>query len=614
MTKESAKKALMMSSFTSNGEFFAAILPDGTIKVWNTSDGNLLAEWKRSDDEYSDIQFSCIACSSVGKKRKKEKGTCLVALGTDNGEVLTVDASATNAELKWKSSGHHHGRIVALSFTKKGHKLRVISTDGRTSELNSETGELIKEIKVSKKYISSVAIFSGDKLLAAGSSKIRVLSLEDGDEIVKFSTDDGSVQYMSMLDDMNVIITSGFGAKNLQVWINDSNTETVTTGPVLSMKHPPLALECKNGINEDDLTVLSVDESGIVYIWSLKTSSEGDIVPTKVKVEASKSGSAKTKKRHILAARLSSTAGDDQLQVHIAYGSLNSPQFALVSVTSPGEDIIVNAKDGAQENIENVGNDQMEVRGKKRAASEAHTDNAEINPDANHEDSMVEVQIDNELNEPTMGERLASLNILNNEDGVHEKPETSLTKPPSADSVHVLLKQALHADDRSLLLDCLFRQNEKVITNSVALLNPSDVFKLLESLISMIQSRGAVVSCALPWLKSLLLQHASSIMSQESSLIALNSLYQLIESRISTFKPALQLATSLDLLYTKTIDDGVDEEGTMEPIIFEDVSDEEESEEDGDAMETDDEEDNEEVEAVSNVSDLEEGSDGMVDY
>ncbi|GAB2302194.1 hypothetical protein Dimus_036211 [Dionaea muscipula] len=40
----------------------------------------------------------------------------------------------------------------------------------------------------------------------------------------------------------------------------------------------------------------------------------------------------------------------------------------------------------------------------------------------------------------------------------------------------------------------------------------------------------AIVACAIPWLRSLLLQHASFFMSQESSLVALNSLYQLIES------------------------------------------------------------------------------------
>ncbi|GJR97734.1 putative reverse transcriptase domain-containing protein [Tanacetum coccineum] len=42
------------------------------------------------------------------------------------------------------------------------------------------------------------------------------------------------------------------------------------------------------------------------------------------------------------------------------------------------------------------------------------------------------------------------------------------------------------------------------------------------------QCFGAIAACALPWLKSLPLQHASFIMSEEASLIALNSLYQVL--------------------------------------------------------------------------------------
>jgi len=96
--------------------------------------------------------------------------------------------------------------------------------------------------------------------------------------------------------------------------------------------------------------------------------------------------------------------------------------------------------------------------------------------------------------------------------------------------------------------------------------------------------RGAVLACAVPWLRSLLVLHLSRIMSQESSLVSLNSLsevrrfcrctfssslladekvavvwhalsccflpyyWQLIESRIGTLSPALQLASSLDFL------------------------------------------------------------------
>ncbi|XVF29587.1 hypothetical protein REPUB_Repub15cG0134800 [Reevesia pubescens] len=137
----------------------------------------------------------------------------------------------------------------------------------------------------------------------------------------------------------------------------------------------------------------------------------------------------------------------------------------------------------------------------------------------------------------------------------------------------------------------------RVIANSVSQLNPSEVLKLLQSLVSIIQSRGAVLACALPWIKSLLLQHASGIMSLESSLLALNSLYQLIESRVSTFESVLQISSCLDLLYAEVC------------VILKSVA----GENFADAMETDDEksEDGEALdEAFDGVSDFE----GIDDY
>ncbi|KAL2495679.1 WD repeat-containing protein 43 [Forsythia ovata] len=214
------------------------------------------------------------------------------------------------------------------------------------------------------------------------------------------------------------------------------------------------------------------------------------------------------------------------------------------------------------------------------------------------------VHVENDLNEPTMGEKLASLNLTeNSEIESHENVESSpQTKPPSADSVHILLKQALRADDRALLIDCLFRQDEKVISNSVSLLNLSDVVKFLQSLISIIQLRGAVLACALPWLRSLLLQHAGGIMSQESSLVGLNSLYQLIESRVSTFNHALQLSSCMDLLYAETADDGEEDNGKVTPVIYED-NDESDNEGSIESMETESNQDGEQPQVFSDISD-----------
>ncbi|KAK7833741.1 uncharacterized protein LOC112040098 [Quercus suber] len=216
------------------------------------------------------------------------------------------------------------------------------------------------------------------------------------------------------------------------------------------------------------------------------------------------------------------------------------------------------------------------------------------------------------VNEPTMGEKLATLNLITDSDSKQQQIAATQPQPPSADSVQVLLRQALRADDRVLLLDCLYNRDEKVIAKSVSLLSPADVLKLLQSLISIIQSRGAILACALPWLKSLLLQHASGIMSQESSLVALNSLYQLIESRVSTFESAIQLSSCLDILYTGVVDDDIEENATTVPVIYED-EDESDKEKSEDAMETDQDINDEEASvAFDGVSDIE-GSDGLSD-
>lgn len=82
-------------------------------------------------------------------------------------------------------------------------------------------------------------------------------------------------------------------------------------------------------------------------------------------------------------------------------------------------------------------------------------------------ENMEGVLVD-DLNEPTMGEKLASLNMVDDGKATHGNEEreksTRLRKPPCADLVNIWLKQALHADDRALLLDCLYTLDEKVIS------------------------------------------------------------------------------------------------------------------------------------------------------
>ena len=65
-------------------------------------------------------------------------------------------------------------------------------------------------------------------------------------------------------------------------------------------------------------------------------------------------------------------------------------------------------------------------------------------------------------NEPTMGDKFESLHLLEGEKQSSKDSAPVDDKPPTAASVNVLLRQALHADDRSLLLDCLYNRDEQV--------------------------------------------------------------------------------------------------------------------------------------------------------
>ncbi|KAJ8536244.1 hypothetical protein K7X08_034645 [Anisodus acutangulus] len=627
MAREKLKS--LVTSFNTDGEYLAVLSPDGTVRVWNTCSGSLFGQWR---PENSGDSFSYIACCIVGKKRRKEQ-YLLVALGSNDGSVLAVDISAEL--VRWRKDGALPSGATGLFFAGKGRRIHAVAANGLVFEMNSETGEVIKEFRVSKKPISSVAHSTDEKIIAAASDKLRFLSSESGKELLKFSPDSAAAQRIWLSDDARFSVTAGFGEKKFQVWKLDFGEKAADYGHVVSMKHPPIMVECRNNCKgEDNMVLLAISEKGVCYVWNFESVTDEIAKPVKITVKASKGetdeSAGRTKKNivPVIAARLHALDRDANLRALIAYGSFDSPEFTSVDISSPGEDIVIAAGDQTGKAVAAVQEKgyvkkEMQVEGanlvqrskvtnKRPAADLDVTGEVPITDNGNGE-PIDGVQID-DLNEPTMGEKLAMLHLADNNEDKANKNLVSApqTKPPSADSVHVLLKQALHADDRTLLIDCLYRQDEKVIANSVSLLNPSDVLKLLQSLLSIIQSRGAVLSCALPWLRSLLLQHASGIMSQESSLLALNSLYQLIDARLSTLHQALQLSSSLELLYAGTIDDGDDDDdGAIQPVIYEDDDSDEEGSEV--TMETESIPDVEEPEAFSDISD-QEGSDGMSEF
>ncbi|KAM0857934.1 hypothetical protein ACQ4PT_048144 [Festuca glaucescens] len=437
----------------------------------------------------------------------------------------------------------------------------------------------------------------------------KLFSVKDKKDVLKIPSEDGFIQLMSVSDDARILVFCNDNNKEVQVWSCDHHNGTINSTASLVMHTQPKAVECKRSTSyETGGIVLAVSKKGVAYVWHLQTISQDEVLPTKISVKKSLD---KKGRIPIILAKLCDVKEDNTVKVHVAFGSPGCLQFKVVVLGENCEDINLVAESDAfaseERNLEQdaKGNSRMageqdqqentnptdQGRSKKRTASVLDSTN----------DTVKEGNPEYNLDEPTMEQKLESLNLLNKSEFLEEQ-SVSLA-PPSADSVHILLKQALRADDHTELLKCLYNRDEKVIVKSISLLTPADALKLLKFLVSSIQSRGAKLVCLLPWLQTLLSRHMSSIVSQESSLMLLNSLYQLIDARTSTFKSALQLSTILDYRFSEIADEETDEEEAIAPIIYEDkdTDDEEES----DAMETDGE-----SEELGDVTDAFEHSDG----
>ncbi|XP_048552094.1 uncharacterized protein LOC125531922 isoform X1 [Triticum urartu] len=141
-------------AFSSDGELFAAV-SGRRIQVWSTREGQKIAGWTDPIAAHDD-SYSCIACSSVQKKHKKDGDLIVVAVGTANGVVLALDSTG----VIWKSACHT-GKVISLHFSKQGCVLITASRDGVICELDTWTGKSKDTLKASKKSINSLTVSHG---------------------------------------------------------------------------------------------------------------------------------------------------------------------------------------------------------------------------------------------------------------------------------------------------------------------------------------------------------------------------------------------------------------------------------------------------------------------
>jgi U3 small nucleolar RNA-associated protein 5 len=153
--------------------------------------------------------------------------------------------------------------------------------------------------------------------------------------------------------------------------------------------------------------------------------------------------------------------------------------------------------------------------------------------------------------EQTLGDRLRALELAAGAHAAapaHAGADAFAGDVPRADSLAVLLSQALASSDAALLERVLSVSNRKVAANTVARLRPEQALAFLAAAVARLQASPARGARLAHWIRETLAAHAGYLTAAPGAGPLLSALYGVLDARLALYRPLLSLSGRLDLL------------------------------------------------------------------
>lgn len=508
--------------------------------------------------------YSCMAWGGKGNSQR------LLIVGSFTGAVRCYDAA--RAEVRWSAASPVDGSIAALAASTDGSgAVLVVGKTGGAALLDISTGNVLSRWHASKHALSAAAILPGGGALVAGSS----LTLHDassGARLHKWTGHATLVKALAVTPDGSFCCSAAQGERSIAVW----STATTAAGKLrhksaiaqLNLEEPAVGISV-GGAPGGVFHVAAVTASGGLRLFQWNASADGNGAATRQWATSSPSSG------RVLCAAID-TADSTGANFVLASGSTAKPHFqktradvgsegaapTVIEVVQGEAGLLLGGKSDAaasgtkskgQSDTAIVGADAAVVlagkAGAKRGAGDAGlTGDDDVVQD---DDIMDDVDTDEEDQDagPTFAERIAALQESNGGvGGVASAPPPAPSGPLKADSLAVLLSQALQSGDKVLLERCLDVRNEDIITKTVRRLAPADAAAFLQAAVQRLQSAPTRGDQLATWIRAVLLYHTAYLSGVSGSKGTLGYLYQLIETRLASYQPLLALSGRLDLV------------------------------------------------------------------
>ena len=538
------------------------------------------------------VPHSFLRCTIHAQKNKQSTGGSdrSLFLGSLSGTVRCYDAA--RAHLKWTAVSPIDGAITALACSPSlSTTLLVVGKNGGAALLDTSTGNVLSSWQASKHPLSAAAFLTDGTPLVAGSS-ISSHDPSTGAKLHKWTGHATTVTSISVSLDGTFFCSSASGERSVAVWstavnpvngklrhksaVTTLNVDSTGVGGISVFKRN-VAVVSGGGLSLFDVGGEAAADATSTAAWTSRrwasSSSLGGAAAAAATTAAQvlcavvdgededgvvvtvAVGSSTLKPRFLQSLRVGSGGGHSG-EVCIPLGS----GHAQTQGGGAGDDVLLlfqknndgekQAKVGGGRDITVVSGADYGVTmaGKRKAADGANDTEMDVDVDVDVEEEQLDDQ-------PTFAERIAALSLdtdttTNNNAAMEQKQLPAPTM--KADSLSVLLSQALQSNDKVLLERCLAVRNHDVINKTVKRLAPADAASFLRIAVQRLQSKPNRGEQLATWIRAVLLFHTAYLAGVGATQNTLGYLYQLIEARLASYQPLLALSGRLDLVLSSS--------------------------------------------------------------
>lgn len=462
-------------------------------------------------------------------------------------------------KLLWRKS-LPYGAVSSMVGVDKN--VLVMTGSGRAVVLDVKSGnELAQWASPSKFQVSKMASMGDGRVLLGGSAIVLV----DGTTGARLGKWTGhATPLVSLSSSGGYFCSAAAGDRAIAVWSVRKKAAVAQT----SLNHPVahVSMAKVSGTAADEqYQLVALTMAGDVHVF--KYSSAGGQL---IEWAASEGGSGSGLPAVQVAI---DAANEDGVELTVAFGTVVKPKFSklrlmasvggVVEVAKPekgGEDGLLKsmgAKKGTLLRSSHIPlavaetNDQGLVLGGSRGVVSDMDVDMEDASGSGSDDDDLEIDEDPEKN-LTFAERIAAL-----KGGRVPTVPTGPTNPgtdgtqrfqPKADSLAILLSQALESEDNALLERCLSVKSAKTVSKTARQLSPGDATTLVRMLVQKMQSSPRRAADLAAWIKAVLVHHAGYFAGTGACKESFSSLHQIIDSRLSSYSSLVSLNGRLDLV------------------------------------------------------------------